>query len=417
MYLRELELRDFRSWPHLRVTLRPGVTVFAGQNGYGKTNIIEAIGYLAHLGSHRVTIDAPLVRDGADSARVSATTVNGGRELTSHVLIKPHAANSAQINRTRLKSPRELLGVTQSVLFSPEDLSLIKGEPAERRRYLDDLVASRTPRLAGVKAEYDKILRQRGALLKSAGQAMRRGYTDGEGAAALSTLDVWDAQLAHLGAQVIASRVGIIDVAFPEIASAYETIAPASRPVGVRYLPKLKRDDAAEVVRGSVEEIEAALLAELGRVREREIERGMCLVGPHRDELLLMLGEQPAKGFASHGETWSYALALRIAQFHLLREVAGSDPVLMLDDVFAELDTQRREKLVQVATESEQVLITAAADEDLPAALLGTDTAGAALTRFTVGVEERETGRVSVLLAGPGVGDAGIAAGPGESDD
>lgn len=393
MYIRRLELRDFRSWRHLDVELKPGVNLFVGRNGFGKTNVVEAVGYLAHLSSHRINHDAPLVRSGMQAARVTATTVNQGRELTSHLLIKPHAANQAQINRTRLKSPRELLGVTHSVLFAPEDLALIRGEPAERRRYLDDLIAARTPRLAGVKAEYDKVLKQRSALLKNAGQALRRGYSDEDGASALSTLDVWDSQLATLGGQVTAARLSLLDDLSSHIIDAYAAIAPESRAAKVSYRSTV--EDAVLALTGpeepvTAEIIEAAMLTELGKVRPREIERGVSLVGPHRDDLILHLGDQPAKGFASHGETWSYAIAMRLAEFTLLRQSVGSDPVLILDDVFAELDAQRRTQLVKLASEVEQVLITAAVDEDLP-----TNLSGAVVNRFDVVTEDTDSGRIS----------------------
>lgn len=393
MYIRQLELRDFRSWPELSLDLEPGVTLFVGRNGFGKTNIVEAVGYLAHLSSHRISQDAPLVRTGQPNARISATTVNQGRELTSHMLIKPQGANLAQINRTRLKSPRELLGVTHTVLFAPEDLALVRGEPAERRKFMDDLIASRTPRLAGVKAEYDRVLKQRGALLKSAGQALRRGYEDADGASALSTLDVWDAQLATLGAQVTASRLTLLDDLNPQLRAAYSAIAPESRPASARYRSTV--EDAVAGLLGEGEKItvdilEAALLSELGRMRQREIERGLSLVGPHRDDLLLDLGDQPAKGFASHGETWSFALSLRLAQFNLLKDAAGSDPVLILDDVFAELDARRREQLVKAAAQAEQVLITAAVDGDLPENL-----SEAVVTRYNVVTHDTEEGRIS----------------------
>lgn len=436
MYLSELSLRDFRSWPQLSLGLQPGVTLFVGRNGFGKTNIVEAVGYLAHLSSHRVSQDAPLVRVGAGSARVSATAINQGRELTAHVLIKPHAANQAQINRTRLKSPREILGVVRTVLFAPEDLALVRGEPAERRRYMDAIIATRSPRLAGVKADYDKVLKQRNALLKSAQHALRRGYSSEEGAAALGTLDAWDGHLAYLGSQLIVARQELVRRLNVEVHEAYASLAPESRPAALRYrcsvsLPaSTKRTNHIEHAEhsessehgvqmtqasgcperetsGTPEEsgttgtgdthpplasavprlgpphavnagqkqgspdgnrrevIEAAMLAELGAKRQREIERGMSLVGPHRDDLELLLGQQPAKGFASHGETWSFAIALRFGEFSLLRS-EGSDPILILDDVFAELDAKRRIKLVDLATQAEQVLITAAVDEDLP---------------------------------------------------
>lgn len=368
------------------------------------------MGYTAHLASHRISHDAPLVRHGAANARVSTTAVNQGRELTTHLLIKPHAANQAQINRTRLASPRELLGVVKTVLFAPEDLALVRGEPAERRKYLDDVIATRTPRLAGVKADYDKVLRQRNALLKTASPALRRGYRDEEGASALATLDVWDSQLAGLGAQVIAARRALVDELADHIRDAYAGIAPESRPARIGYrstvdesLRQLTGDaapgpsaaegtDRAEVVAL----LEAAMLSELGRMRQREVERGVSLVGPHRDDLVLELGDQPAKGFASHGETWSFALALRLAEFSLLRG-DGTDPILILDDVFAELDARRREKLVELAAGAEQVLITAAVDGDLPANLEGEITA-----RYHVTVRDTEAGRISELEVNDG---------------
>ncbi len=378
MFVSEVDIRDFRSWPELQLALEPGITLFVGRNGYGKTNIVEAIGYLAHLGSHRVSHDAPLVREGAESARVSATAINQGRELTAHLLIKPHAANQAQLNRTRLRSPRELLGVVKTVLFSPEDLALVRGEPAMRRAYLDDIIASRTPRLAGVKADYDKVLKQRNALLKNASSALRRGYGDADGASALSTLDVWDGQLAHLGAQVMVARLKLVEELQALIPEAYAGLAPESRPASIAYKSTVAQDPDV---------LEAQLLAELAAVRDREIDRGLTLVGPHRDDLVLNLGTQPAKGFASHGETWSYAISLRLAEFNLLR-AGGTDPILVLDDVFAELDAKRREKLVEFAAGAEQVLITAAVDEDLPGNL-------EPRVRYRIRVEDTPEGRIS----------------------
>lgn len=398
MYVRQLELRDFRSWPKLELGLERGVNLIVGRNGFGKTNIVEAVGYLAHLSSHRVNHDAPLVRAGAADARISVTTVNQGRELTSHLLIKPHAANLAQINRTRLKTPRELLGITHSVLFAPEDLSLVRGEPAERRRYLDDLIAARTPRLAGVKAEYDKVLKQRGALLKNASQTLRRGYSDDDGASALATLDVWDSQLAALGAQVTSARLELLADLEKYVVDAYSAIAPESRPAKVTYhstVEKTVNSLVGDDEPVTTEILEAAILADLGKVRQREIERGTSLVGPHRDDLILHLGQQPAKGFASHGETWSYAISLRLAEFNLLRDSAGSDPVLILDDVFAELDAERRRRLVEVAAAAEQVIITAAVDEDLPENLGDT-----VVQRFSVVTEDTENGRISRIADG-----------------
>lgn len=384
MHVRELDLRDFRSWPELNLKLEPGVTVVAGRNGYGKTNIVEAVHYTSTLSSHRVATDAPLVAAGKPNARVSVTTVNEGRELTTHLLIKPQGANQAQINRTKLKSAREILGVLRTVMFSPEDLRLINGEPAERRRFLDDLAALRTPRLGGARADYERVLRQRNALLKHSNMALRRGYSDDDGATALSTLDVWDGQLAHFGAQVVAGRLSLIDDLSPHITSAYHSVAPESRPAAVAYNSTLDRA-VTELVGGPTRDpavFEAAMLTELGRRRKDEIDRGITLVGPHRDDVSLMLGDNPAKGYASHGETWSYALALHLAEYQLLTS-DGSDPVLILDDVFAELDAKRRERLVHVAEGAEQVLITAAVGDDLPGNLDDAVTA-----RYTVNMED-----------------------------
>ena len=367
MYVRDLDLRDFRSWPELTLTLEPGATVFSGRNGHGKTNIVEALHYTSTLGSHRVSTDAPLIRSGCGDARVSVTTVNDGRELTTHLLIKVNGANQAQINRTRLKSAREVLGVLRTVMFSPEDLKLVAGEPAERRRFLDELAASRAPRLGGAKADYDKVLRQRNALLRSSSHELRRGYSDDTGASALATLDVWDLQLARLGAEVTAGRLELLDVLTPYIAESYAAVAPESRPASVSYSSTV--DDAVRALSGEPSRepgvIEAAMLTELARRRREEIERATTLVGPHRDDMVLMLGDTPAKGYASHGETWSYALSLHLAEYALLAS-EGSHPVLILDDVFAELDALRRQRLVAVAQSAEQVLITAAVGDDLP---------------------------------------------------
>lgn len=388
MHIRELSLRDFRSWKELHLELQPGVTLFVGRNGYGKTNIVEAVGFAAHLSSHRVSKNSPLIRAGAPDARVSATAVNGGRELTVHVLLKAQGGNRAQINRAPLKSPREALGVVRSVLFAPEDLSLVRGEPGERRHYLDAIIASRTPRLAGAKADYDKVLRQRNALLKNAAAVLRRGEED----SLLATLDVWDEQLSELGGHVIHARHRLVAELSPEVHNAYAVIAPESRPATLQYhctvpLPaEIAEHDPATV---GPEVWGAAMLAELGSHRSREIDRGLSLVGPHRDDLFLMLGDHPAKGFASHGETWSFAIALRFGEFSLLRG-DGTDPILILDDVFAELDARRREKLVQLASNVEQVLITAAVDEDLPGNLGERISA-----RYTITVEDTEEGRVS----------------------
>ncbi|MFF0608622.1 DNA replication/repair protein RecF [Nocardia tengchongensis] len=381
MHVRALSLRDFRSWEAAELELSPGGTVFLGSNGNGKTNLIEAIGYLSTLGSHRVAADAPLIRLGAQKARIGATVVNTGRELRVDMELNQGAANRAQINRSPVRRPREILGILQTVLFAPEDLSLVRGDPGERRKFLDELATARLPRLAGVRADYEKVLRQRSALLKTAGRNARSG---GRGAE-LGTLDVWDGHLAAHGAVLLAHRLRLVHDLYPHLAQAYSDIAPESRPATIGYrsssLPPEFLDSARSPQDDDEEALEAILLRELAAARPKELERGVCLVGPHRDDLELMLGSAPAKGFASHGESWSFALALRLGAFELLRS-AGTDPVLILDDVFAELDRRRRSALATVAASAEQVLITAAVPEDVPpeleAAPLRVETTGEA---------------------------------------
>ncbi|KKE99951.1 DNA replication/repair protein RecF [Mycolicibacterium obuense] len=361
MYVRRLALTDFRSWPRVEIELDPGRTVFVGSNGFGKTNLVEALWYSSTLGSHRVATDAPLIRAGADRAVISTIVVSDGRELAVDLDITSGRANKARLNRSPVRSAREILGVLRAVLFAPEDLALVRGDPGERRRYLDDLATIRRPRIAGVRADYDKVVRQRTALLKTASGARFRGDRS-----ALETLDVWDGHLAAHGAALIAARVELVNELAPEVEKAYQLLAPASRPAAVRYRSGVDVVEAeAAVGNTDIEVFEAALLDALSRRRDAELERGVCLVGPHRDDLDLRLGDQPAKGFASHGESWSMALALRLAAYELLRR-EGGDPVLLLDDVFAELDTARRDALARVAATAEQVLVTAAVPEDIP---------------------------------------------------
>ena len=356
MYVRHLGLRDFRSWAHVELELTPGRTVFVGPNGYGKTNLVEALWYSSTLGSHRVATDAPLVRVGAPRAVVSTIVVNDGRECAVDLEIAAGRANKARLNRSPVRSPREVLGVLRAVLFAPEDLALVRGEPADRRRYLDDLAALRRPRVAAVRADYDKVLRQRTALLKSASGAGFRGERG-----ALETLDVWDGHLATHGAELMAARMDLVNELAPEVQKSYQLLAPGSRAASIGYRASVD----VEPDRPDVELLRAALLEQMSARRDAELERGVCLVGPHRDDLELRLGEQVAKGFASHGESWSIALSLRLAAYELLR-AEGSDPVLLLDDVFAELDTARREALAAAAASAEQVLVTAAVLEDIP---------------------------------------------------
>jgi len=381
MYVRHLALRDFRSWAELDLELAPGRTVFVGPNGFGKTNLVEALWFCATLGSHRVSTDAPLIRAGAERAIVSAIVVNDGRELAVDLEIAAGRANKGRLNRSPVRSTREVLGAVRAVLFAPEDLALVRGDPADRRRYLDELATLRRPRIAAVRTDYDKVLKQRTALLRSAGGGRYRSD-----AGVLETLDVWDGHLAATGAQLMAARLDLVNQLAPEVEKAYQLLAPASRPAAIAYRSSL---DAADPDRaGDTDYLEAALLDALARRRSAELERGMCLVGPHRDDLELRLGDQPAKGFASHGESWSVALALRLASYELLR-TEGSEPVLILDDVFAELDNARRQALAGVAATAEQVLVTAAVGEDIPEDWDA--------TRIGITLRDNETGRASAV--------------------
>lgn len=358
--------------------------MFVGPNGFGKTNLVEALWYSSTLGSHRVASDAPLIRAGADRAVVSTIVVNEGRELAVDLDITSGRANKARLNRSPVRSAREILGVLRAVLFAPEDLALVRGDPGERRRYLDELATTRRPRIAGIRADYEKVVRQRTALLKTASGARYRGDRG-----ALETLDVWDGHLASHGAQLIAARVELVNELAPEVEKAYQLLAPASRAASIRYRSGVEVVEAEAAAGNSDPDVfEAALLDSLSRRRDAELERGVCLVGPHRDDLELKLGDQPAKGFASHGESWSMALALRLAAYELLR-AEGSDPVLLLDDVFAELDSARRQALAQVAASAEQVLVTAAVHEDIPVDW------DATLVEITM--QDGDSGRISVV--------------------
>lgn len=369
MYVSHLSLVDFRSYPAAELPLEPGVTAFVGPNGQGKTNLVEAIAYLASLNSHRVAQDTPLVRLDADRAVVRGNVVSAGRSVLLEVEITPGKANRARINRSPARAAKDILGVLRTVLFAPEDLALVKGEPQARRRFIDDLLVSRAPRFAGVRADYERVLKQRNALLKSAGAAMRASRA---GASDLRTLDVWDTHLARTGAELLAARLELVEELRPLVAKAYDEVAAteggqASAAARLDYRCSLGLDVELTPDR---ELLSAALLDTTGRIRRDELDRGISLVGPHRDDLVLSLGPLPAKGYASQGESWSFALALRLASYELLR-ASGDDPVLILDDVFSELDTQRRTRLAELVGTAEQVLVTAAVAADVPDSLSG----------------------------------------------
>jgi DNA replication and repair protein RecF len=360
LHLRTLSVTDFRSYPTAELEFEPGVTALIGPNGQGKTNLVEAVGYLATLASHRVALDAPLVRMGAERAVVRGRVVRDDRDTLIEVEITPAKANRARLNGSPVPRAREVLGVLRTVLFAPEDVAIVKGDPAQRRAYLDDLMVARSPRYAAVHADYERVLKQRNALLKTAGHARRTGSS-------LATLDVWDSHLATAGAAVLAGRHELIDALRPMVDKSYAAVSRGGDQALLDYRTSLGDDVAESTDR---ELLEAALSAALAESRDRELERGITLVGPHRDDLVLSLGELPARGYASHGESWSFALALRLAAYDLLRS-DGGEPVLVLDDVFAELDDGRRESLAELVAPAEQVLITAAVAGDVPTQLSG----------------------------------------------
>ena len=449
MHLTRLALTDFRSYAGAELSLEPGVSTLLGPNGQGKTNLVEAAAYVATLGSHRVATDAPLVRSGAERAILRAAVTSGDRDSLVEIEINPGRANRARLNRAPVTRPRQVLGVLRTVLFAPEDLALVKGDPEQRRRFLDDLLVASAPRYAGVRADYERVLRQRTALLKSlrghpgrAGRSGARAYAragapreaapggtghHGEGQDGLSqdgagqdgagqdgtgqdgtgqdgtgtgqdraprnerpvlagpaarTLDVWDEHLATAGAELLAARIALTATLRPLVARSYGAVAGAGAvEASISYRQSLRMPGLSGTAEPAEPTADAARLADglreaLAAARGEELDRGVCLVGPHRDDLELRIGDLPARGYASHGESWSMALALRLSAFEALR-AGGDDPVLLLDDVFAELDTGRRERLAGLVAGAEQVLVTAAVPADVPAALHG--------ARFDVG--------------------------------
>jgi len=418
VYLSRLALTDFRSYASVDLRLDRGVSTLIGANGEGKTNVVEAVAYLATLSSHRVASDAPLVRHGAERAILRGAVTSAERDSLVEIEINPGRANRARLNRTPVPRPRQVLGVLRTVSFAPEDLSLVKGDPEQRRRYLDDLLAARAPRYAGVRADYERVLRQRTALLKSlrgrpwarqltgasrSGADPSPGSPDGEfdaehaghggpGGSAAATLDVWDEHLATAGAELLAARIGLVGSLRPLAAQAYTTVSGDTAGFSIGYRQSFisnihgqlggEAADRRPEPEPDAEKLAAGLREALALARAEEIDRGVCLVGPHRDELELRIGDLPARGYASHGESWSAALALRLAAFELLRQ-GGDDPVLLLDDVFAELDSGRRERLATLAAGAEQVIVTVAVEQDVPPVLAGArfEVAGGKVTR------------------------------------
>jgi DNA replication and repair protein RecF len=434
VHLTRLALTDFRSYAAADLSLGPGISTMLGANGQGKTNLVEAAAYVASLGSHRVSSDAPLVRRGADRAILRAAITSAERDTLVEIEINPGRANRARVNRVPLPRPRQVLGILRAVLFAPEDLALVKGDPEQRRRYLDELLVTSAPRYAGVRADYERVVKQRTALLKQArarskspafARAAARsspaaGDADPEvpaGMGLAGALDAWDEHLAVKGAELLAGRLELAAALRPLVAQAYTAVSgqedavsigyqqraagagPPGRPPGAPRSP-LRAESAAgaaddtgpgglpcgeEAEPGGLPSREAladGLREAVARSRAEELDRGLCLVGPHRDDLVLSIGGLPARGYASQGESWSMALALRLSSYELLR-AGGDDPVLLLDDVFAELDSGRRDRLASLVAGAEQVLVTAAVAADVPAGLHGTrfDVAGGVVSR------------------------------------
>ena len=381
MFIKHLELNNFRNYLSVDVQLTKGVNLFVGPNGQGKTNLVEAIRYLSTLSSHRVAGYIPMIKQQQAQAVIRAMASHDDRDVLLELELNRENPNKARINKSPAQKVRDVLGYVNSVTFAPEDLDIIKRDPSNRRAFIDELVVQVWPRFAGVYADYDRVLKQRNTLLKTARQTGAKG-------SALSTLDAWDQSLVTYGAEIIAARVDLVERLRPHLFAAYQSIAVANNEPKIlikssllsasiaSYLDDEESSEYAEAEflnTGDRAEIEELFRLKLQSVRNKELERGLTLVGPQRDDLVLLLGTLPAKGYASHGESWSYALALRLASIALLRaETRSGDPVLILDDVFAELDAGRRERLASMVKENEQVLITAAVAEDIPKDLIAT---------------------------------------------
>lgn len=370
MFVKHVSLASFRNYDNAEVEFAPGFNILIGPNGQGKTNLVEAIRYLSTLSSHRVSGYIPLIKNGESHAISRAMVTHADRDVLVELELNKENKNQAKLNRAPVQRVRDIVGVIQSVTFAPEDIDIVKRDPSNRRDFIDELVIQYRPRMAGVYSDYERVLKQRNTLLKTAKQTKTSG-------SALSTLDAWDASLIQYGSEIVATRIEVIALLQPHLFEAYQKIAIANNEPRMLYrssllgslIPDGDEADDLEFLDDSDRANIAKLFTEkLERVRPKELERGITLVGPHRDDLVLMLGNLPAKGYASHGETWSYALALRLASAQLLRsESSTGDPILILDDVFAELDAGRRLRLAELVAENEQVLITAAVAEDIPA--------------------------------------------------
>jgi DNA replication and repair protein RecF len=385
MFAKRVKLTNFRNYETADIEFSSGVNLIYGPNGQGKTNLVEALNFFAGLDSHRVAGYSPLIKQGKSTAIISLELSHEARDLLLEYEINTDSSNRARLNKSEVAKPKDILGYLNSVIFAPEDLDIVKRDPSNRRAFLDQLIVQFNPRMHGVYADYDRVLKQRNTLLKSA----RATGTKGD---SLSTLDAWDQALVKNGTEIIAARVAITEKLSPSLVANYQNIAKSNNEPSMfirssvvessyTYQDDLETQDSLETT--NKEEISDLFQQKLSLVRPKELERGITLVGPHRDDLQLNLGSLPAKGYASHGESWSYALSLKLASLEILKsESKLGDPILILDDVFAELDKDRREKLSDLVQQNEQVLITAAVIEDVPGNLLA--------NRFQV-----ESGRVT----------------------
>lgn len=380
MLIKHLSLANFRNYKTAEISFAPGVNLLVGPNGQGKTNLVEAIRYLSTLSSHRVAGYTPMIQQNQEQAVVRALASHNDRDVLLELELNREGANKARVNKSPAARVRDVLGYVNSVTFAPEDLDIVKRDPSNRRAFIDELVIQVWPRFAGVYTDYERVLKQRNTLLKTARQTATKG-------SALSTLDAWDQSLISYGSEIVAARVDLIERLRPHLFQAYQSIAIANNEPKILVKSSLlgakipssfssgedEESDLEFIETADRNKIEELYRGKLELVRPKELERGITLVGPHRDDLVLMLGTLPAKGYASHGESWSYALALRLASIELLRaETRSGDPILILDDVFAELDSGRRARLAEMVKSNEQVLITAAVAEDVPQELSAT---------------------------------------------
>ncbi|MEY4367078.1 MAG: hypothetical protein RLZ28_493 [Actinomycetota bacterium] len=374
MYLKHLSLNTFRNYDTQEVAFEPGINLLVGANGQGKTNLVEAIRYLSTLKSHRVAGYLPLIKNTSSTALVRATAVVDGREALLEVELNRDGPNRGRVNRSELQKLRDILGLMNTVIFAPEDLDIVKRDPSNRRDFIDELVVQVWPRFAGVFADYERVLKQRNSLLKSAKITKTAG-------SALATLDAWDASLVKYGAEIVEARLDLVSRLSPHVDNAYRAIATSNNDPSIDVKSSILGDrishyldDESEAEESLVSaaglsraELEEKFHVKLLNIRPKELERGITLIGPQRDDLVFKIGDLAVKGFASHGESWSFAIALRLASVALLKaETKTGDPILILDDVFAELDTERRTRLAELIKDNEQVFITSAVFEDVP---------------------------------------------------